>query len=187
MDLKRWRNSHGFGVHSPLGYDVAKRVVTLGKDYAYYAEKEIIKEAKKHKLSQSEAMHCVKLHRLVSLLRVRHAFFDTKPTHLVQIALIRAGIKISTVKPSDFSVPERGTRHITDRNLFLFRQSYTDKVLARLLSTPGNAIILYSSHPSDATDKLKQAIESGIVIEGNNCALAIAKRQTQPVGYKMNF
>lgn len=187
MDLTRWRNSHGFGVHSPLGYDVAKRVVNLGKDYAYYAEREILLEAKKHKLPQSEAIHCIKLHRLVSLLQTRQVFLDAKPNCIIQTALIRAGIKITTAKPYDFSDPDRMTQCVTNRTLFLLRQSYTDEVITKLLNTPGNAIILYSSDPAEATKQLRQAIESGIVIEGNNCALAIAKEQTQPVEYRMNF
>ena len=37
----RWRNSHGFGVHSPFGYQLVERVVRPCRGYAYYAYDDI--------------------------------------------------------------------------------------------------------------------------------------------------
>lgn len=188
MNLTRWRNSHGFGVHSPLGYEISQRVVNLPKIYTYYAETSICKDAKREKLSQAETSHAVKLHRLAALLNIRQVISDKKPSQTLLTALTRASAKIKTVKPSGLS---NATLHSplasTGADLFLLRQSYSREVYSRLLSTPGNTVVIYSSNPSDAANQLIDAIESGIVIEGCHCALAIAKPQTQPVRYLMNF
>ena len=34
--LRRWRNTRGFGVHSPFGYAMARCVVRPDKKYGYY-------------------------------------------------------------------------------------------------------------------------------------------------------
>lgn len=65
----RWRNSHGFGVHSPFGYQLVERVVRPCRGYAYYAYDDIDRacSSSEHRIADKAKM----LLRLVCFLRPR--------------------------------------------------------------------------------------------------------------------
>lgn len=168
--IKRFRNSRGFGVHSPFGYSITQRVTNLGSDYAYYAEREIRKLGKSQRESTEAVRHAIMLHRLAAMFPPGTKFLtNRKPSKLQRLAIERAGCILKS-----------GERRA---------ESGEDSAYApsRGLDKGCSIYIQYTEEPEkEALETLNQ-LRSGIIFEGIRCVIAIPRPQTQPVIYKLNF
>lgn len=187
MNLTRWRNSHGFGVHSPFGFKIAKGVVSPGNNYSYYAEPEIIRLARRDKFPTLQARHFVKLHRLVCMLNIRYAYTSVKLNRCMQLALSRAGVTISKNKVCPITSNAGDLSNSSMHSLHIFEGDISGNIVREILSIPGNVLIIYNRDPLSLSRTLKTQLDSGIIISGHFCTLAFSRIQTQPVCYQMDL
>ena len=187
MNLTRWRNSHGFGVHSPFGFRIAKGVVSPGRNYSYYAEQEITRLANKERLSATEASHFVKIHRLVSMLHIHNAYSTKSMNKCLRLALLKAGVRISNNILFKDSAKVTSASEPFMQNLYIFEESIQENIATEILSTPGNVLMIYNNSPLTTAKALLHNLHSGIIISGNFCTLAFSRIQTQPVCYQMDL
>ncbi len=187
MNLTRWRNSHGFGVHSPFGFKIAKGVVSPGRNYSYYAEAEISRLAKKEHVPLEHAKHYIKFHRLLCILNIREAYSSIQLNKCMQLALKRAGVLTHKYR-SVSKIPDIGAMTESSMHaLYIFEDKVAGEIAEEILSTPGNVMMIYSSNPLATAQELKKYLQSGIIISGNLCTFAFSRIQTQPVCYQMDL
>ena len=187
MNLTRWRNSHGFGVHSPFGFKIAKGVVSPGNNYSYYAEPEIIALGKRDNLTALQIKHCVKLHRLVCALNIRTAYTEVKLNRCMQLAFSRADVAVKRKLVLPNSTATVITPDFAMQNLYIQEGNIPENITKEILSTPGNVLMVYSRNPITTSQVLRKHLDSGIIISGHFCSLAFSRIQTQPVCYQMDF
>lgn len=180
--LKRWRNSRGFGVHSPFGYALTQRVVHIGKDYAYYAEKAITRYGKTVGKEEIEIVHAIKLHRFAAMIQAETVYHNGPISKLQRMAFEQAGCKIRHT--GNVSPTEAITRPCI---LIGHKEEFSDDLIREFLCVPDNSLIIYSQDSNGTANKMMTLVNSGIVVEGINCVLAVGRKQTQPNLYKMNF
>ncbi len=181
-ELQRYRNSRGFGVHSPFGYEFVRNVVRIGSNYSYYAEKDIRKAGRSFKVSEEEISHAIRLHRLAVVLKIENVLYSNGMTDLKRIALRHAG---STLYP--FSSQTLGKTSGT-RTLFLGNDGdLSEQNIPGLLGHENNTVLIYSQFPESTSKELMSHTESGIIFEGFKCAISICRSQTQPNLYKITF
>lgn len=174
--LKRWRNSHGFGVHSPFGYQIAKRVVCPGHLYSYYAEQELM-SAPADNIQTNR--HAVKLLRLAAVCGFKCAYSSFPLPQLWKCALREGGCRLNH--------ESRPHMNQGNRILYLTDSAGNSGNIKDVLQSPGNGVIYYCPDSRNGVTLLRQLLESGIIIEGKGCAIAIARLQTQPVIYRMDI
>lgn len=179
--LKRYRNSRGFGVHSPFGFEFTRRVIHIGNAYAYYAEKDIKWAGISLRVPTKDIAHAIKLHRLAVMLETDSIIYGQGMTDLKRIALKRAGCSIYQFSDIVISKTRDTAILIGEENEF------EDRVIESFLNCNGNAVLLYSHNPIDTARYLLSRTKSGIVFEGYHCALAVSRCQTQPNLYKVSF
>lgn len=180
--LKRYRNSRGFGVHSPFGFEFTRRVIRIGADYTFYAEKDIKQAGTSLNIPAGEINHAIKLHRLAAMLETASIIYGQGMTDLKRIALKRAGCTLFPFSDIVLSETNKGSAILIGND-----HEFEDKIIERFLSHNGNAVLLYSSYPFKTASDLLTKTKSGIVFEGFHCALAVSRCQTQPNLYKVSF
>lgn len=173
----KWRNSHGFGVHSPFAFQIVKRVINPGSAYRYYAEEGIMGFPN---VNHEEKRHAVKVHRLANMCNFKNAYFAFPLPEIIKVSLKASGCKIHIC-------PQRQQTFPTKSLLIFNEESFRPEVSQKILQTPGNAIIIYTSSQRLYSEKIRDILNSGIIIEGNKSLLVLSRVQTQPVTYKMDL
>ena len=130
----RWRNSHGFGVHSPFGFQLVERVIKRQRGYAYYAEEDIdrccLLKHSRGNLAKGARM----LLRLACMLKFESAFLrpDAHPAFHAALKGANSRIRIVDNPPDSLSCDMIASR----------RDSIPLDSLSAFISMEGKTILL---------------------------------------------
>lgn len=178
FSLKRWRNTRGFGVHSPFGYDIARNVVRPGRDYGYYGYSAI--EAACH---ETACRHDVRnearmLLRLAATLRIDSAFLPTG-IHPAYHSALQASNTRMRIERKFKNAP--GCRLITARGDF-----FSLDFIKRHLKESGNVVALLDI-PEGWAEEIFAAMHNGLMVKGKKNVFFIAREEMHKVAYDMNI
>lgn len=102
--LTRWRNTRGFGVHSPFGFQIVKRVIKSPGGYAYYAYADIEHCCHKDHTVKKTAEEAKMLLRLTCMVKADSIFLTPDCPKAFKTALRGANSKIRFISnPSRLS------------------------------------------------------------------------------------
>lgn len=179
--VRRFRNSRGYGVHSPLGFELVKTVVRPDTCYRYYVYEDIEDAVEEMRLSgrkgfllESEAKMVA---RLSGFLDTRHAFVSDTVSPLIETAL-RGVRKDMDISRSLYDVRE-GSLIITDRV-----KDLVQPVFVRALSLSDTSLLLCGDAArSPLRDNLCGNMTGGVVFDGDRHFLLINRSNTGPYHY----
>ena len=208
---KRWRHTRGFGVHSPLAYRIVRDVVRPRRGYAYYGDAEI-NDTFEGRVDRLMWRHARMLLRLCALLRPRsvylpqgiHAAFptavtcagsDVRQVHRlseapacdmicstdtrVPIQLLKEYLQIkSRVKSQESRVGGKAGGMMMDR-----RDDMRDE------TGDGGRVrcVAMRRTPEGWADELFDVLEEGLMLEGTDGLIVIARPGMQKVRYTLLF
>lgn len=176
--LRRWRNSRGFGVHSPFGFMLVENVFKKQRGYAYYAYNDIFRDCR-HDGSSRDIEHGAKtLMRLACILMPSSAFLPPKTPKAFRTALANANphIRFATraAKAAECDM-------IASRSTMISADA-----LQKFLSQPGKTLLLRDI-PEGWRDKLFDAMDEGLMFEGKHNIIIMSRPQMQKVRYLINI
>lgn len=188
MWLKRWRNTHGFGVHSPFGFQFTQRVVNLGKKYSFYAEEELRNQAAHLNLNRTALNDAVMLLRLnalspVSAARISRQAKELSP--LITEAWRAAGLTDINIVDSPVDIIVNKLSQNSATILAAVGSELTLEDMTRHLTTPGNTLFIIDA-PRGVSRQLLQN-ENLLIISGPKNLLAIRRPQMQSLLYHMHI
>ncbi len=171
----RWRNSHGFGVHSPFGYQLVERVVRPCRGYAYYAYDDIDRacSSSEHRIADKAKM----LLRLVCFLRPRKVFLPDYAHKAFFIAMKSPDSKIRFIRNAD--------KAVSDCDIIATRGDEVPlEDLRSFMSLPDRTLLIKDA-PQNWCDSVFEAMNEGIMIRGRRNAICISRSGMQKVSYLM--
>lgn len=174
--LKRWRNSHGFGVHSPFGYQLVERVIKCRKGYAYYAYTDIDRCCTREHYPQSIAAQAKMLLRLVCFLKPQSFYIPQDSEKVFQLALKRFNSNLRIIRN-----PEKAD------SCDVIASCGNDipiDMLKEYISNPGKSILLKNA-PERWNESLFEAMNEGIMICGKKNTILISRPEMQKISYQM--
>lgn len=178
FSLKCWRNTHGFGVHSPFGYDIARYVVNPRKSYSYYGYKAIDAACEKDGCSRHVRREARMFLRLAAMLHIDSAFLPTGVHPAYHAAL----------KASDGNI--RIERKIKNAPSCTLMSSHGDflslDTLRSHISVPGHVVALLNA-PEGWKEELFEAMPEGLMIYGRKNVFLISRPEMQKVSYFMKI
>lgn len=174
---KRWRHSHGYGVHSPFAYDIVKEVLHPGRDYRYYAYTDI-----DNALENQGAWKCRReariLLRLAARMAVESAFLPQNVSHPFRIALLGADSRMCI---------RSAMSEISACRLIGTTGEYIPlPTLLGLLNTPGR-IIAFRNVPPGWRERLFDALEEGLMFYGPHNLIVFCRPEMQKVAYSVRI
>lgn len=176
--LKRWRNTRGFGVHSPFGYDIATRVVRPGRLYTYYGYEVINAACEREGCSGKVRKQAKMLLRLAVLLNIDSAFLPTGVHPAFHSALKAANNRMHI---------ERKLKNAYSCRMLCAKSDYLSlEEIKRHLSVSGNVIALLDV-PEGWTEEIYESMPHGIMVKGKKNVFFIARDKMQKVGYQMTI
>lgn len=173
--LRRWRNSRGFGVHSPFGYMLAKEVVLPDSRYCFYSEETLRRQNLTHKLSRDDFQIAMRMLRLILRLQPKNVSLPDRFTGFMHPAL-KKGTPLLRILKS----PEQ----TKSKCVALFDSGESLNSILKFLETPGCAAYCLNRTEADA-EKIFEAMECGILILGRRNLLAIHHPEMQKIAYQM--
>ncbi len=122
--LKRWRHTHGYGVHSPLAFRIVKDCIHPDNRYGFYCDAYLDFEYHEDHRGLRRARMII---RLLNLLRPSHVWMpDADKRILTAIRMVMPKLRVSTQKEcpkeTDFII----TFHNRDTEL-LWKKIYPKK------------------------------------------------------------
>lgn len=203
--LTRWRNTRGFGVHSPFGFQIVKRVIKSQSGYAYYAYSDIERCCHKDHTGKKTAEEAKMLLRLTCVVKADSIFLPPDCPKAFKTALRGANSKIRFI-----SNPSRLSG--CDIAAISFPFSYEAQALpngaeaeAEGKSTGGKAAgglsfnalkdfislpektLLLKNLPAGWADKLFESMREGIMLLGKRNAILISRPEMQKVSYLISI
>lgn len=178
MDMiRRWRNTRGFGVHSPFGYAIARCVVRPDKKYGYYGYG-LLRDAEGRACPRKIRKKCEMFLRLVCLLRPESIYLPptADPLFFAMAKAADSRIHIATDKKDAAGC----TMIAADAATF------PETLLQSHLSQPGNAVVLENADETVCRN-LFDSMDEGIMVRGKRNAIIIARTGMQKVDYRMNI
>lgn len=172
----RWRNSHGFGVHSPFGFQLVERVIKRQRGYAYYAEEDIDRCCLLKHSRGNLAKDAKMLLRLACMLKFESAFLRPDAHPAFHAALKGANTRIRIVDNPSNSL---SCDMIASR-----RDTMSLDSLSSFISMEGKTILL-KDFPEGWCEKLFDAMPEGIMIRGKRNVILISRPGMQKVSYLM--
>lgn len=171
--FQRWRHSHGYGVHSPFGYNVVTRAIRPGK-YGWYGYSDIdLSMVHPDWHIRREARMLL---RLVAMLKPGSAFIPNG-THPAYQAAVRAVSKKIVIRQHGHDADECDL--ICTRGDFLPLQTLIDT-----LSRPGGWVALKDA-PEGWEEQLFDAMKEGIMFVGKSNILIIPHPGMEKIRYPM--
>ena len=174
--FKRWRNSHGFGVHSPFGYQLVERVIKCRKGYAYYAYTDIDRCCRQEHYPKSITTEAKILLRLVCFLKPQSFYLPPDSGKVFQLALKKSNSNLRIVRnPAKANSCDIIASHGYDIPI---------AILKDYISSPGKSILLKDA-PESWSESLFEAMNEGIMIRGKKNTILISRPEMQKVSYQM--
>lgn len=176
--FRRWRNSHGFGVHSPFGFQLVEQVIKRQSGYAYYAYADIDRCCRRHPSSRATAGEAKMLLRLACMLKIDRAFLpkDAHKAFFLALRSAASGVKFSH-NPAKTEICDL----VASRKDMIA----CDK-LCSFISHPDRTLLI-KDIPDGWCDRVFAAMNEGIMIIGKRNVIVISRRQMQKVSYVMNI
>lgn len=168
--LKRWRHTHGYGVHSPLAFRIVTECVRPDRRYAYYADSRIEYIFKDDSRSRRMLRLTV---RLIDILRPEAIWMPGAGRRVVKV--------ISEAYPS-LRVSSRNAAP-DKADLIVVAGSGGASVSAemmRLLGRPGDAALLSVHEPAADAAVIPDAT---LILRGRRYSLSVRREGMQPVAY----
>lgn len=192
--LKRWRNSHGFGVHSPFGFMITQNVISLPDKYNYYAEKSLREGAKLLPLSHSLQKKAARLACVMLRLAVSSPFKvaliseeSDRQNPLLAQAFKAAGVQTRVLNRKELSqalakikVQNTPTMLVVDSGNPL----PTDDLIQHLTACGNHLLFLGEPHP--LAQRILQ-LPNQLIFEGKDNLFAIARPHMQSLRYYTNI
>lgn len=173
--LRRYRNSRGFGVHSPFGYMLAREVILPDPHYKYYSEDMLRRSALALNYPWKRFQIAARFLRLGIKLRFKEVALPSSYFSLLKAPFQRALPNIRILKSADKAEANAGALFEADEDM--------DSIL-RFLSRPGNAAFCLGRTQEDA-DRIFEAMDCGLLICGKHNLLAINRGEMQKISYQM--
>ncbi len=178
FSLRRWRNTRGFGVHSPFGYDIVTRVVRPGRGYSYYGYAAIDAACEQDGCSMKTGKQAKMLLRLAAMLNIDSAFLPTGVHPAFHSALKAANREMRI---------ERRLKNASACRMLCAKGDYIPlETIKRHLSASGNVVALLDV-PEGWIEDIYNSMENGIMVKGKKNAFFIARQTMQKVGYQMTI
>lgn len=176
---KRWRHSHGFGVHSPYAYTLIKSSISPGK-YAYYGYWDIDKAilhpgATVYPSLRKDARLLL---RLLVNLNSSALILPKGSNPVFATAAKAAGVVASASLPkpphpgkvASTSLPQRATNPL----LLITDKTIPKPGEATLKINEGTSILAFDPSPR-LRDEIKSAMTDGLILEGTHSLLAVPR------------
>lgn len=174
--FQRWRHSHGYGVHSPFGYQLVTRVIRPGH-VAYYGYADI-----DHALSGPHIGRLRRearmLLRLAAMLNPASIFLQNGAHPAYQAAVRALGTHTRIIR-----TPRQAATCDMICSLGDFIPLDT---LGQALSTPGHCVALRDV-PDGWADRLFDALPQGVMFSGPHNVLLINRDGMQKINYPVSI
>lgn len=175
---KRWRHTHGFGVHSPFAFDLVTTVVRPGSHYAHYGYEDIDNCIVRTSLPGSRR-HARMLLRLAAFLDVRSAFLPKD----AYSPPFRAALRAANSKM-------RLTSALAEMHKCQLVCSTGDYVplhaLCGFLTNPGSIVSLRAMHEG-WSQALFDALPEGLMLYSKDAAIVVNRPGMQKVSYSIRL
>lgn len=175
---KRWRHTHGYGVHSPFAYTVVKGVVNPDRNYAWYAYEDIDNSISANSLPGSRSMARTLL-RLAAFLDVHDAFLPNDD----RTSPFRCALKSANSSMHISSA-------LSDLGKCPLVCSVGDYVpldrLKEIINTPGRTIAVRDI-PESWPDELFDALDEGLMLRGKRNVLVFHRDGMQKLSYTVRL
>ncbi len=174
--LKRWRNSHGFGVHSPFGYQLVERVIKCRKGYAYYAYTDIDRCCRREHYPKSITAEAKMLLRLVCFLNPESFYLPPDSGKVFQLALKKSN--------SNLRIVRNPAKADSCDIIATCGNDIPIDTLKGYISSPGKSILLKDA-PENWSESLFETMKEGIMIRGKKNTILISRPEMQKISYQM--
>ncbi len=204
--LTRWRNTRGFGVHSPFGFQIVKRVIKSPGGYAYYAYADIERCCHKDHTGKKTAEEAKMLLRLTCMVKADSIFLTPDYPKAFKTALRGANSKIRFISnpsrlsgcdiaaisfpssPNEAQVLSNGAKAValSDGAEGKAAVGPSLNALKDFISLPEKTLLL-KNLPSGWAEKLFDSMKEGIMLLGKRNAILISRPEMQKVSYLISI
>lgn len=199
--LTRWRNTRGFGVHSPFGFQIVKRVIKSPDGYAYYAYADIERCCHKDHTGKKTAEEAKMLLRLTCMVKADSIFLTPDCPKAFKTALRGANSKIRFISnpsrlsgcdiaaisfpssPNEAQVLSNGAEAEAEGKAAI---GPSLNALKDFISLPEKTLLL-KNLPSGWAEKLFDSMKEGIMLLGKRNAILISRPEMQKVSYLISI
>lgn len=176
--FRRWRNTRGFGVHSPFGFQIVQRVIRRQRGYAYYSYPDIEKACGAHCHDNATAGEAKFLLRLACLIKVSAAFLPHGSHKAFMLAL-------RSVNPHIRFIKTAARLDVCDI-VATKGELLPLKTLSEYIAIPGRTLLI-KDLPDGWGDRLFSSMNEGIMLLGKRNAILISRPQMQKVSYLVSI
>lgn len=172
---KRWRHTRGYGVHSPFAFTLIERVVhPRGVRYYGYRDIDDACSASEHHVAEQARF----LLRLLSTLRIESVYLppSAHPAFIIAARCADHRMRVERDRELAGNCQLIGTRC----------EDISSEALCRHLSTPGNVVCLDKTSHAVA-DRLFEGLSEGLMFEGRDSLIIIARPHMQKVRYTVRI
>lgn len=171
--FRRWRASKGYGIHSPLGFRIVKRVVRPDRSYWYYGEERLALAAT-YRTSPELLRRSRLLLRLTA--EIQPAYVWTSPglpeIYLEAIRLAGGVVRIydGTIFPADFSKADMVVAQGPQK-------AFSTKKTLKSILLPEKALIWFDLSPK-VLPKVVESMTGGVVFDAVSTLIALPTKDT---------
>ncbi len=174
--INRWRHTHGFGVHSPFGYDLVTRAVhPVGCAWYGYAN---VDGAMGHDFDRKVRSQARMLLRIAAMLRPASAFLQ-QGSHPAYYAALNAADSRMKIHRLPKLAP--GCDMVCSHHDFIPLE-----ILKSVLASEGHWVVVRDT-PLGWADALFESIPEGLMFTGPKNTFIIHRRGMQKVRYSMDI
>lgn len=208
--LTRWRNTRGFGVHSPFGFQIVKRVIKSQSGYAYYAYADIERCCHKDHTGKKTAEEAKMLLRLTCMVKADSIFLTPDCPKAFKTSLRGANSKIRFISnpsrlpgcdiaaisfpssPYEAQALSKGAKAVALSNGAEAEAEGKAAVglslnaLKDFISLPEKTLLL-KNLPAGWAEKLFNSMKEGIMLLGKRNAILISRPEMQKVSYLISI
>lgn len=181
---KRWRHTHGYGVHSPFAYMMVKEIVRPGRLYRYYAETALYGTSlSKTAEGRAAKKSALLIHRFCARLAIRYCVVSEGIPPLWAEAARSAG---ATLLPFGKENPGEGLMENESRLLIATWGHISLEKLKTWISVPGASLWILGGD-SSLQKALERGLPEGIMLAGKKSLIVINRPKTRFVRYTVNI
>lgn len=208
--LTRWRNTRGFGVHSPFGFQIVKRVIKNPGGYAYYAYADIERCCHNDHTGKKTTEEAKMLLRLTCMVKADSIFLTPDCPKAFKTALRGANSKIRFISnpsrlsgcdiaaisfpssPNEAQALSNGAKAVALSDGAEAKAESKAAIgpslnaLKDFISLPEKTLLL-KNLPSGWSEKLFDSMKEGIMLLGKRNAILISRPEMQKVSYLISI